>query len=102
MTNTWPGLTVPAPVAAADASEHHAPVTMRARTASRRTIATVVTRKPVPHSQDEPGGGVGLRHEREVRGRYLDDRRVRALGHEPLQRRRDRLVFRAEQVPARQ
>ena len=52
--------------------------------------------------QDELGRGLGLRHERDVRGRHLHDRRVRALGHEPLERRRDRLVLGAEQVPARQ
>ena len=51
---------------------------------------------------DEPGRGLGLGHERDVRGRHLHDRRVRALGHEPLERRRDRLVLGAEQVPARQ
>src|SRR4051812_2310240 len=51
--------------------------------------------------KDELGRGLGLRQERHVGGRHLHDGRLRALGHEPLQRRRDRLVLRAEQVPAR-
>ena len=45
--------------------------------------------------------GLGLRHHRDVGGRHLHDGCVGALGHEPLQRRRDRLVLAAEQVPAR-
>src|SRR2546423_5168000 len=52
--------------------------------------------------KDEPGGGLRLRHERDVRGRHLHDRRVRALGHEVLERWRDSLVLGAEQGPARQ
>jgi pimeloyl-ACP methyl ester carboxylesterase len=32
------------------------------------------------------GRGFGLRHKRNVRGRHLHDRRVRALSHEPLQK----------------
>src|SRR4051794_33278081 len=35
--------------------------------------------------KDELGRGVGLRHIRDVRGRHLHDRRVRALGLEPLE-----------------
>ena len=46
--------------------------------------------------QDEMGRGLRLGHERNVRRRDLHDRRVRALGHEPLELRRDRPVLGTE------
>ena len=52
--------------------------------------------------QDQLGRGLGLRHERDVRSRYLHDGRVGTLGHVALELRRDRLVLGPEQVPARQ
>jgi hypothetical protein len=52
--------------------------------------------------EDELGCGRGLRHEGDVRGRHLHNRRVRAFGHELLERRQDRFVLGAEQIPARQ
>jgi hypothetical protein len=50
--------------------------------------------------KDDLRRGLGLRHHRGVGGRHLHDGGAGALGHEPLQRRRDRLVLAAEQVPA--
>src|SRR4051794_36279763 len=52
--------------------------------------------------KDQLRRGLRLRREGDVRSRHLDDRRVRALGHEPLELRRDGLVLGAEQIPGGQ
>src|SRR5262245_18254273 len=52
--------------------------------------------------QDEVGRGLWLGNERDVGIRDLHDRGFRALSHEPLEGRRDRLVLGTDQIPARQ